>query len=125
MTTTIDISELRLGCLLDDPVYDDKNVTLLGKGETITRSFVSELRRQGVREVQVTDEDLAKLRGWRLSVNSPPGVDRKMVDTSNASSVVEPTSEFNIDQEKLYNRETENSAAAKSNANDVAQPLKS
>jgi hypothetical protein len=78
MPTTIDISELRLGCVLDAPIYHERNVKLLGKGVTITRKFIRQLRCHGVREVQVAEDDLAKLRGWRLSVNSPPQVIRRM-----------------------------------------------
>lgn len=69
MSAKIDISELRVDYVLGAPIYDDKNVKLLGHGVTITEKFLSQLRRRGIRSVQVTDEDLAKLRGWKLSVD--------------------------------------------------------
>lgn len=74
MSSRIDISELRVGYVLGAPIYDDANVKLLGQGVSITEKFISQLRRRGIRSVQVTEEDLAKLRGWKLSVDRPAQV---------------------------------------------------
>ena len=71
MSSMIDISELRTGYVLGAPIYDDQNVKLLGQGVQITDTFIRKLRRRGTRSIQVTEEDLAKLRGWKLSVDSP------------------------------------------------------
>jgi len=70
MSTTIDISELRVGYVLGAPIYDDKNVKLLGQGVTIAEKFISQLRRRGIRSVHVTEDDLAQLRGWKLSIDT-------------------------------------------------------
>ncbi len=101
MPTTIDISELRLGCVLDAPIYHDKNVKLLRKGVTISGNFIRQLRRHGIRKVQVTEGDLAKLRGWSLSINSPPHVVRRMDPKSGIPTAVNQSSESRIDQDKL------------------------
>jgi hypothetical protein len=77
MPATIDISELRIGYVLGAPIFDDKNVKLLGQGVTIAEKFIHQLRRRGIRSVQVTEDDLARLRGWTLSVDAPSDVAAK------------------------------------------------
>lgn len=95
MSATIDISELRIGYTLGAPIYDEKNVKLLGQGVTIAEKFISQLRRRGIRTVQVTEDDLAKLRGWRLSVDPSPE------RAPNASSANLPEPESRIDQTRF------------------------
>ncbi|MDP6469190.1 MAG: GAF domain-containing protein [Pirellulaceae bacterium] len=97
MPATVDISVLRIGYVLDAPIYHDKNVKLLGRGSTITEDFVHQLQRRGIRKVQVAINDLAKLRGWKLSVDSPSDVIAKShVKREEVSPAVKPESESRI-----------------------------
>ncbi len=97
MPATVDISVLRIGHVLDAPIYHDKNVRLLGQGSTITEDFVHQLQHRGIRKVQVAINDLAKLRRWKLSVDSPSGVIAKsLVKKAEVRPAVKPESESHI-----------------------------
>ncbi len=62
--TSLEIDQLRVNVRLQAPIYDaesEKNILLLASGKTITKSTIENLKKRGIQNIRVHEQDLKNL----------------------------------------------------------------